>query len=54
MIEAFHHPGQAAAIGEHTMPMEKFQLVADRVAKLDGVRLLRQEPVTRTDLLRVH
>jgi len=54
MIEAFHHPAQAAAIGEHTMPMEKFQLVADRVAKLEGVRLLRQEPVTRTDLLRVH
>ena len=54
MIEAFHHPGQAASIGDHTMPMEKFQLVADRVAGLDGVRLLRPEPVTRTDLLRVH
>jgi acetoin utilization deacetylase AcuC-like enzyme len=54
MIEAFHHPGQAAPIGDHTMPMEKFQLVADRVAQMEGVRLLRPEPVIRTDLLRVH
>ncbi len=54
MIEAFHSPGSAAQIGEHTMPMEKFQLVADRAAKLSGIRLLSPAPVTREDLLRVH
>ena len=54
MIEAFHHPESAAPIGEHTMPMEKFQLVADRAAKLSGVRVLSPSPVTREDLLQVH
>lgn len=54
MIEAFHHPDSAAPIGEHTMPMEKFQLVADRAAKLPGVHVLPPKPVTREDLLLVH
>jgi len=54
MIEAFHSTASAAPIGNHTMPMEKFQLVADRAAKISGVRLLLPGPVTREDLLRVH
>ena len=54
MIEAFHHPDSAAPIGEHTMPMEKFQLVADRAAQLPGVHVLPSVPVTRGDLLLVH
>ena len=36
------------------MPMEKFQQVADRAAKLSGVRVLSPDPVTREDLLQVH
>ena len=29
VITAYHHPGFAAPIGDHVMPMRKFQLVAD-------------------------
>jgi acetoin utilization deacetylase AcuC-like enzyme len=54
MIEAFHHPASAAPLGEHTMPIEKFQLVADRVAQMPGIRVIDPAPVTREDLLRVH
>ena len=54
MIEAFHHPASAAPLGEHTMPIEKFQLVADRVAQIPGIRVIDPAPVTREDLLRVH
>jgi acetoin utilization deacetylase AcuC-like enzyme len=54
LITAFHHPGFAAPIGEHVMPMRKFQLVADALAGVPGVRLQAPEPVTPQDLLRVH
>ena len=54
MIEAFHHPESAAPIGEHTMPMEKFQLVADGAARLPGIRVLSPDPVPREDILQVH
>lgn len=54
MITAFHHPGFAAPIGEHVMPMRKFQLVADAVAGLRGVRIEAPAPVTVDDLVRVH
>ena len=43
MIKAFYHPGFAAPIGDHIMPMRKFGLVAEAL-KLDcGVCLA--EPV---------
>ena len=31
MITAYHHAGFAAPLGDHVMPMRKFQLVADAV-----------------------
>ena len=54
MLTAFHHPGFAAPIGEHIMPMQKFALVAAEVAKMRDVRLAEPQPATEADLLRVH
>ncbi len=36
VITAYHHPGFAAPIGDHVMPMRKFQLVADALAGRAG------------------
>src|SRR5262245_48128174 len=54
MITAFYHPGFAAPIGEHIMPMGKFALVAQALESMPGVRLLEPVPVTEDDLRRVH
>ena len=54
MITAYHDPGFAAPIGDHVMPMRKFQLVADAIAHRDGVRVEAPAPVAPEDLLRVH
>jgi acetoin utilization deacetylase AcuC-like enzyme len=54
VITAFHHPGFAAPIGDHVMPMRKFQLVADAVADRAGVRVAEPAPIALDDLLRVH
>ncbi|MCX6981595.1 MAG: histone deacetylase [Verrucomicrobia bacterium] len=53
-LAAFHHPGFAAPIGEHIMPMRKFALVAAEVAKMPDVTLAEPLPSTGADLLRVH
>jgi acetoin utilization deacetylase AcuC-like enzyme len=54
IICAYHHPGFAAPIGEHVMPMRKFQLVADGLAGRARVRVEAPAPVSQADLLRVH
>ena len=54
MITAYHDPGFAAPIGDHVMPMRKFQLVADALAGRAGVRVERPAPATPADLARVH
>jgi acetoin utilization deacetylase AcuC-like enzyme len=54
VIRAYHHPGFAAPIGDHVMPMRKFQLVADGLAKRTGVRVEAPAPVGAEDLGRVH
>lgn len=54
MITAYHDPGFAAPIGEHVMPMRKFQLVADAIATRAGVRIEAPAPIAVEDLLRVH
>ena len=53
-LAAFHHPGFAAPIGEHIMPMRKVALVAAEVAKMPDVTLAEPLPATGADLLRVH
>ena len=54
MITAFYHPGFAAPIGNHIMPMRKFALVADGLKSFPNVQLKEPAPATEEDLLRVH
>ena len=54
MLTAFFHPGYAAPIGQHIMPIRKFSLVADGLRDAPGIKLARPEPVSEQDLLRVH
>jgi acetoin utilization deacetylase AcuC-like enzyme len=54
VITAFHHPDFAAPIGDHVMPMRKFQLVAGGRGGRAAGRGVRPEPIAREALLRVH
>lgn len=54
MITAFYHPGFAAPIGEHIMPMRKLALVAKGAQGMRGVRLVEPAPVTEDQLRLVH
>jgi acetoin utilization deacetylase AcuC-like enzyme len=54
MLTAFYHPGYAAPLGEHIMPIRKFALVADAVREMPDVTLATPPPVTEADLFRVH
>lgn len=54
MITAFYHPGFAAPIGEHIMPMRKFALVAEGLKAIRGVRLQEPAPATGEELRLVH
>ena len=54
MLTAFYHPGYAAPLGEHLMPIGKFALVADGLRAAADVRLAEPMPVTAEDLRRVH
>jgi len=54
MLTTFYHPGYAAPIGDHIMPIRKFGLVAKEVGELPFVKLAEPTPVTEADLLRVH
>jgi acetoin utilization deacetylase AcuC-like enzyme len=54
VITAYHHPAFAAPIGDHVMPMRKFQLVADGLVGRAGVRVEAPEPAAPEDLRRVH
>jgi acetoin utilization deacetylase AcuC-like enzyme len=54
MITTYYHPGYAAPIGPHIMPIRKFGLVADALSDDPRVRLVEPKPVTEVDVLRVH
>ncbi len=54
MLAAFYHPGFAAPIGEHLMPMQKFAIVAAEVARMEDIALQEPSPATEEDLRRVH
>ena len=54
MIAAFYHPGFAAPIGDHIMPMRKFALVAEGLKSNPEVRVMEPAPVTEEDLRLVH
>ena len=54
MLTTFYHPGYAAPLGQHIMPMRKFGLVAEGLRAAKEVRLVEPAPVTEGDLQRVH
>jgi acetoin utilization deacetylase AcuC-like enzyme len=54
MLSVFYHPGYAAPIGAHLMPIGKFALIAEQLQRAADVRLIEPEPVTKRDLQRVH
>ena len=54
VITAFHHPAFAAPIGDHVMPMRKFQQVADGLAGRAGVRVEAPAAIEVEALRRVH
>ena len=53
-MKIYHHPGFAAPIGEHIMPMRKFALVADRLREFPDIKIVPPPSVAESDLLRVH
>ena len=53
-LAAFYHPGYAAPIGKHLMPIGKFGLVAEALRDAADIALVEPEPVTDADLRRVH
>jgi acetoin utilization deacetylase AcuC-like enzyme len=54
MITTYYHPGYAAPIGKHVMPITKFSLVADGLRNEPRVKLEAPAPLTEDNLLRVH
>ena len=54
-MKAFYHPGFAAPLGNHIMPISKFALVAERIREeLPEIEIVPPDPVGEADLLRVH
>ena len=53
-IAVFYHPGYAAPIGKHVMPIDKFARTADELRGERAIRLLEPKPLERDQLLRVH
>jgi acetoin utilization deacetylase AcuC-like enzyme len=54
MITAYHHAGFAAPLGDHVMPMRKFQLVADAVRAAGLAEVEAPAPIVESALRRVH
>lgn len=53
MIRVFHSPRYTVDIGDHVMPIGKFELVRQAMASMP-FRFLEPEPASDADLLRVH
>ncbi len=54
-MKIFHHPGFAAPLGDHIMPISKFALVAERIREvLPEIEIAAPDPVSEADLARVH
>ncbi len=54
MMKTFYHPGFAAPLGKHKMPIQKFALVAKELEADPAIELVEPDPVKIEDLLRVH
>ena len=54
MLTAFYHPGYAAPLGKHIMPIAKFGLIAEALRDMPEITLSEPQPVREADLARVH
>ncbi len=54
MLTVFYHPGYAAPIGDHIMPIRKFGLVAEGLREAKDIRLAEPAPLAEADVRRVH
>ncbi len=53
-ITVYHSPDFAIPLGDHIMPIRKFQLVADAIRDWDFVTIVSPPLVSEEDVLRVH
>lgn len=53
-ITVYYHPGYAAPIGQHVMPIDKFARVAEELRGEHGIRLEEPAPLSDAQLARVH
>jgi acetoin utilization deacetylase AcuC-like enzyme len=53
-ITVYYHPGYAAPIGKHVMPIDKFARVAAELEGEHGIRMAEPAPLTPRQLERVH
>jgi acetoin utilization deacetylase AcuC-like enzyme len=53
-LTAYYHPGYAAPIGQHIMPIRKFGLVADALRGAKDISLIEPSRISDDDLMRVH
>jgi acetoin utilization deacetylase AcuC-like enzyme len=53
-LTAYFHPGYAAPIGKHVMPIRKFGLVANALGGAGDIDLVEPHPVSDEDVKRVH
>jgi acetoin utilization deacetylase AcuC-like enzyme len=53
-LRVFYHPGYAAPVGNHVMPMAKFGLVADALRDWPDLELIEPTEIAVEDLRRVH
>ncbi|MGA7215957.1 MAG: histone deacetylase [Terrimicrobiaceae bacterium] len=53
-LRLYHDADFAAPIGDHVMPMRKFVLVAEELRRKSGFEICSPQPVSESELLRVH
>lgn len=53
-VAVYYHPGYAAPIGRHVMPIDKFARVAVELQGQAGLRMEEPAPLCEEQLLRVH
>lgn len=53
-MKFFYHPQFEAPIGDHIMPIRKFQRVAEKLSSFPHLELREPAPISESDLLRVH
>src|SRR5205085_1462222 len=53
-ISVYYHPGYAAPIGKHVMPIDKFEKVAGELRGESGISMEEPSPLTSSQLERVH